>query len=158
MDKPVWELAHPDGSSIFVRHSFGLEVQRENPPQMLFGPFLFLSEEAIMAQQGTNGPHNLLRPLGPRQMRSQKVSLDWVKGQLQTCFAPANPDCIVLEDLLIPMSINGAILADVGLNRDNPKDEWINPWTTMSEHWGGDAMRIINAELVVKMLDPGIPN
>ena len=148
----VWELAHPDGSSIFIKHSItGSEVA------YIFGPFLFTTQKELIRQEGTTGPRNLLRALVDGTI-GQQVSLEWVLEHARTGFDPLGTDCIVLGDMLIPCSKNGAVLADASLNHDlnSPDEDWITPWTNMVDHWGVPAMRIINANLINQMVTPGL--
>jgi len=146
----LWELSHPDGSSIFVKQALDTEASSG----LVFGPFLFLSAESLAEFQGTHGPMGLLRPLNGALMRAQQVGLAWVVESAREGFEPDNPDCIVLGDVLIPMTATGAIVADIYINKEQEHGEPSFPWTSIIETHGESLMRFLNAGLVEKMVLP----
>jgi len=156
----LWELAHPDGSSIFVRHALTEDMEVAT----IFGPFLFLSQEDMQKVNKTSGPMNLLRAMGNIPLRGQQISLPWVVEHTTNGFASITKwsDCIVLgsEGMLVPLTRNGAILADTRLNgeQQRPPAEWITPWTNMAEHWGPAAFRLLIAAFIQALAGPGLPN
>jgi len=168
MDDPlappsIWELAHPDGSSIFVQHATK-GGDGENDAKFTFGPFFFLSFDDLQRHQGTDGPHHLMRVLSTTEMIAQQVSLDWVIEHASNAFEPLGTDCIVVGEMLVPFSEAGAILADTSINNTRGADtddegyDWITPWTDMCEEWGVRAMRLMNADIIAKLASPTIPN
>ena len=104
----IWELAHPDGTSIFVRHS----LDAAGIKSVVFGPFVFITAETLQQYQGTHGPMNLLRALEGKDIRAQQISLDWVTNSARTGFGDIQPDIIVIGELLIPLTTNGSNFAD----------------------------------------------
>lgn len=153
----MWELAHPDGSSIFVRHT--LDPKRKKA--IVFGPFLFFNTESLQACEGTHGPLNLLRSLNGHDIRAQQVGLSWVIEHTRKGFVPANTDCLVLGDMLIPLTHEGALVADTRINSQaeiEDDEEKMTPWTSRSELWGKVAMRVFNASLIEQMVNPGRPH
>lgn len=153
----LWELAHPDGSSIFVRHALTEDMNSAT----IFGPFLFLSQEDMQKAHKTQGPMNLLRAMGNTPVRGQQISLPWVIEHTSNGFinVTRHSDCIVVgsEGMLIPLTRHGAILADTRLNGDQqrPPANWITPWTQAAEHWGPNAFRLIIAAFIRALVEPG---
>jgi len=151
-ENALWELSFLNGNSIFVDHSY----EDENIPKMRYGPFLFVNQDDLMRFQNTHGPHNLLRPMASEKIRAQKVSTQWVREHMLTAFEPYNTDCIVLGEMLIPMTERGAKLIDARLELEEGMDT--RTWQTLCEMWGEPAMRTMNVGLVTTMMKPGLPN
>ena len=149
----IWELAHLDGSSIFVRHAI-----TDTDVTYVFGPFLFLTKDEIEQCDGTDGPHNLLRAMEGSKVRAQQVSLKWVVENARKAFKPVDTDCIVLGDLLIPFSESGAVLADTSINQEKKADskDWESPWMALCDQWGVLGLRVMNANLIEQMATPGM--
>lgn len=147
----IWELAHPDGSSVFVQHT----LKDGSSATFTFGPFFFFSLEDLQRSRESNGPHNLMRALADAELAAQEVPLDWVVENASRAFHPIRTDCIVVGGVLIPFSLSGAALADAALSlgaEEEPVDKPA-PWTGMCSHWGVEAMRFINAGLIAQLGD-----
>lgn len=157
MSTPVlWELAHPDGSSIFVRQPLDTEGKRA----LIFGPFLFLDAESLRTTEGTQGPMGLLQSLTSKRTQAQQVNLNWVLKQTRNGFKKTKPDCIVLGDILLPISENGATFADAHINTElqNSPIDWIFPWTDVAEGFGPFALRLYTARFIEKIALPENPS
>lgn len=152
----LWELAHPDGSSIFVRQPLDTEGNRS----LIFGPFLFLDADSLRATEGTLGPMGLLKALKSKRTQAQQVNLNWVLKQTRSGFKKTKPDCIVLGDILLPLSENGATFADAQVNTElqNAPVDWIFPWTDLAEGFGTFALRLYTARFIEKISIPETPS
>lgn len=148
----VWELAHSDGSSIFINYTV-----KESGVKYTFGPFLFFTEEQVVEQQGTLGPRNLLKSMVGHQIVAQKVALHWVLKHARTGFEPLGTDCIIIGDMLVPCSTVGAQLADASVNEDKglSGEERESPWTSLCESFGVGTMRQVNSQMIEQMASPG---
>ncbi len=154
----LWELAHPDGSSIFVRHASSEDMETAT----IFGPFLFLTQEDMQKAHKTSGPMNLLRAMGNIPVRGQQISLPWIVEHTSNGFANVtrHSDCIVIgsEGMLVPLTRNGAVFADTRLNGEQRPNPATTPWTDAAEHWGPNAFRLIIAAFIQALAEPGEPN
>ena len=140
-DGSVWELAHPDGSSIFVRHT------EESEEHIVFGPFLFTTLEELEASEGSLGPHDLLTALSGKNILAQQISKVWVVEHAMLAFDPIMSDCVVVGEQLIPLSEKGARYTD---NLDQNSDR---PWQSLLETYGEEGSRVMVAQMVGLMFD-----
>lgn len=157
MSDSVWELAHRDGTSIFIRHTANgpetVDMNANTSPEeegVTFGPFLFSDYEQIKSLQGTmGGPHNLLATIPVKTFRAQQVSLDWIVDHAEVQFGPVQSDCIVLGDMLLPLSEAGAVVAD-----DAQKGTVGTSWVEIVQEYDADTLRGFVLDILSCICDP----
>ena len=145
----IWELAHEDGSSIFIQQAD--KTPFKTLGTITFGPFLFPSEDMIEFLKDAGGPRSLLESIPGRTYKSQPISLGWVLEHSLTQFDPVQSDAVVVGDFLLPLSHKGAILADsFAWQHDKRRDA---PWQQLAGRYGEDTLRIISANIVRGLCD-----
>lgn len=151
---PIWEMAHMNGSSIFIRHetanAAGTKID------CVFGPFLFGSAAEAQTYDTTHGPYHLLRPMSGQQVRLQQVRAEWAVdavagGSFGTI---VTPDCVVIGDLLLPLTHKGATIADQSLVAQGGEATW----EYLARILGPVGLRFLSAQFIRQMANPGLPN
>lgn len=155
MANSVWELAHGDGTSIFVRHTAnGPETVPANGDEdveegVTFGPFLYADYSKLAQLQGSvGGPLNLLATVGRKTFRAQQISVDWVIDLAEVKFGAVQTDCVVLDEVLFPLTLKGARVAD-----DYDKNRTTS-WTELGEELGEDMLHSLVIDMMNDLLDP----
>lgn len=154
---PIWELAHPNGASIFIRHdAVSPDGSRAS---FTFGPFLFTSFDEARGYDTTCGPYHLLRPLSGQQVRLQQVRTEWATsatagGAFCEPSNAVNPDCIVVGDLLLPLTHQGALIADQSLAAKGTPGYW----SYILNQIGIPGLRYLCAQIIRLLVNPGLPH